>query len=665
MAVNLKFTQYLSIVCFCVCANLAHAQFINIDSSIAVLKTMKDDTNKVKLLNNIAWDISYQSLKKGIEYSDKSLDLAKKLKFERYYPQIYNTQGAVYDDMAESGKALECLLEGIKYAKKYGFSNQLVILNNSIGNLYSKREEYHKALSYYKLSADISKKNKTGSSYYLVYGNIASIYVTFKKLDSAIYYLNVCLPYHIRTNNKPRLLNNYLLLSEIKYEQNDAVSSINAVKKAIEIGESLGDTYTLSHAYLQLGLANSLNNDYKGGINALNKSVELATKTGDVPVYEKASSYLSEFYEKLGDYKNSLVWYKKYGEYKDSSLNKESITQVRNAEAKFENEKKQKEIELLAEKQKLNETENQKKKIYLYAALLGIMILGGGLIMLFKNNKLKHKINKDLESFNSEINHQKNLLETKNIEITDSINYAKRIQDNILTSELYFKNHTNDYFILFKPKDIVSGDFYWALNHDDKFIVMTADCTGHGVPGAMMSMMGINFLNEIVNEKEISQPSKILNQLRKDIIKALNPEGSIVETKDGMDCCLCSFDFKSMTLTYSNANNAFYVIRNNELITSKVNKMPVGAGYDIEKQFEEENFEIKKGDLIVTLTDGYADQFGGPKGKKFKYKLLEELLLNNAHLPLSQIKQKLNDTIVNWKGDYEQVDDICLIGIRV
>jgi serine phosphatase RsbU (regulator of sigma subunit) len=287
------------------------------------------------------------------------------------------------------------------------------------------------------------------------------------------------------------------------------------------------------------------------------------------------------------------------------------------------------------------------------------------LVILYRNNVLKQKTNQNLEAFNKEINHQKELVDVKNKEITDSINYAKRIQQSILTSEHYFKKHTTDFFILFKPKDIVSGDFYWALNYETKFIVMTADCTGHGVPGAMMSMMGINFLNEIVNERQVASPAGILNQLRRDIIKALNPEGSVIETKDGLDCCLCSFDFDQMKLTYANANNNFYIIRDTEVIVSKSDKMPVGAGYNADNSFREFEIDIRRNDLVIALTDGYADQFGGPKGKKFKYKQLEEILLASAHLPLNSIKELLNDKIESWRGDLEQVDDICVIGIKI
>lgn len=641
------------------------SQNSNIDSCINALKIAKEDTNKVILLNEIAWDISYTSLQKGIDYSDQAYELAKKLKYERSFSRIFNTQGAVYADMAETAKALNLFLEGLKYAKKYNQVGVEVALYNSLGNLYNKLDGTQKALSYYLQSVETSLKNKYKKPPVVAYSNISGIYAAVGKLDSAMFYVNLCVDYNLKINDKTGLANNYITLSEIFLELKNKQKCLIYAQKAFDEAKSINDLYTLSHTCIQLSDAYYFNNNIQLAINALNDARIYASKTGDIPVLELSAENLSSYYEELGDFKNGLKYFKEYKLYKDSALNNESIQQEKNAEAKYENEKKQKEIELLGEKQKLNEEQNQKKKIYLIASFIGIAVLIFVSVILYRNNILKQKTNKDLESFNKEINHQKELIEVKNKEIVDSINYAKRIQQSILTSDAYFKKHTTDFFILFKPKDIVSGDFYWALNYDGKFIVMTADCTGHGVPGAMMSMMGMNFLNEIVNERKISNPAEILNQLRTDIIKALNPEGSLIETKDGMDCCLCSFDFNNMKINYSNANNSFYIIRNNELIISKSNKMPVGAGHSANIPFLEYEMEIKKDDLVITFTDGYADQFGGQKGKKFKYKQLEELLISNAHLPLSDIKIKLNHTIEFWKGELEQVDDICVIGIKV
>lgn len=658
-------TTYLCFLFCLVSYDQLPAQFLNVDSCIQVLKTLKEDTNKVKLLNSIAWDISYNNLQKGIDFSSQAFSLAKRINFEIIYSKILNTQGSIYADMAEQGKALTLFMEGIRYAKKYNQLAMLGALNNSLGNLYAHKNENKKALSYYFQSAEYLKKSQPNKLPDVAYGNIAGVYISSGKLDSAMFYLNMCLEYNLKNNVKNRLGNNYISLSEIYYELNNKekclISAQNAVRAALEIN----DVYTLSHAYLQLSDALYLNKNIKGAIDALNKGIVYAKNNGDISALETISQYLSSFYEDLNDYKKSLKYFKDYKMYKDSALNSESIQQTKNAEAKYENEKKQKEIELLEQKEKVNEAENQKKKMYLLGAAIGIVILIFVLVILYKNNVLKQKTNKDLEAFNIDVNHQKELVEVKNKEITDSINYARRIQQSILTSDTYFKKHTTDFFILFKPKDIVSGDFYWALNHENKFIVMNADCTGHGVPGAMMSMMGINFLNEIVNEKGLSNPAEILNQLRKDIIKALNPEGSLIETKDGMDCCLCSFDFKNMKLKYANANNNFYIIRHKKLIVSKSNKMPVGAGHNANEHFIEYEIDIQENDLIFSFTDGYADQFGGQKGKKFKYKQLEELLISNADLPLGDIKTKLNQTIEVWKGNLEQVDDICVIGIKV
>jgi len=234
--------------------------------------------------------------------------------------------------------------------------------------------------------------------------------------------------------------------------------------------------------------------------------------------------------------------------------------------------------------------------------------------------------------------------------------------------------NTNDqkkFFVLYKPKDIVSGDFYYALSHQhpDKkseiFYICTADCTGHGVPGALMSMLGISYLNESIIEKNISEPGKILDNIRRGIIGSLNPEGTEEEAKDGMDCTLCAFDFENNKLYYAAANNSFYLIRNNELIASHADKMPVGKSPKEEHAFTTHTIDLKKGDVIYTLTDGYADQFGGDKGKKFKYKQLEDKFMAIKNKPMDEQKKILDSTFEEWKGNLEQVDDVLVIGIKI
>jgi serine phosphatase RsbU (regulator of sigma subunit) len=230
---------------------------------------------------------------------------------------------------------------------------------------------------------------------------------------------------------------------------------------------------------------------------------------------------------------------------------------------------------------------------------------------------------------------------------------------------------TKNFFILYKPKDIVSGDFYYAQAHkgsnnkNEIFYLATADCTGHGVPGAFMSMLGVSALNEAIIEKNISQPHDILTDMRTSIISSLNPEDSEEEAKDGMDCVLCAYDFENMKLNFAAANNPLWLVRNGELKEYKPDKIPVGKYGDELKPFTIQSIDLQKGDIVYTFTDGYADQFGGPKGKKFKYKQLQEKLMENHALPLEDQKKNLGTVFENWRGDLEQVDDVLVIALKI
>jgi serine phosphatase RsbU (regulator of sigma subunit) len=270
--------------------------------------------------------------------------------------------------------------------------------------------------------------------------------------------------------------------------------------------------------------------------------------------------------------------------------------------------------------------------------------------------------------YSKELNHQRDVIEEANKDIVSSIHYAKRIQKALLASDSMMNKNLPEHFVLYKPKDIVSGDFYWGETVNNKFLLCTADCTGHGVPGAFMSLLGISFLNEIVKERKLIRPDLIFNQLREDIIQVLNPEGTLDEGKDGMDAVLCCFDFQNLTMEFACANNPLWVIRENKLLEYKPDKQPIGMYEIVEsehKVFNLQRLQLQKGDVIYAFTDGYADQFGGEKGKKFKYKQMQETLLKICNDSMLNQHTALDKTIENWKGTLDQVDDILMIGIRV
>jgi len=256
-------------------------------------------------------------------------------------------------------------------------------------------------------------------------------------------------------------------------------------------------------------------------------------------------------------------------------------------------------------------------------------------------------------------------VEEKHKEITDSINYAERIQRALLASKKMLDENLSDYFILFKPKDVVSGDFYWATKlSNNNFVLVNADSTGHGVPGAIMSIVNIASLKE-ASLQGITSPDLLLNETRRLVIENLKNDGSAEGGKDGMDGSLLSFDFKNNILHCASANNPIWVIRNKELIEIKADRLPIGKHDRDNIPFTLHTLNLQKGDVVYTLTDGFPDQFGGANGKKFKHKQLQNLLLAMANEPMETQKQKLNDVFDNWKENLEQVDDVCLIGVRV
>ncbi|MCK4664097.1 MAG: SpoIIE family protein phosphatase [Bacteroidales bacterium] len=300
------------------------------------------------------------------------------------------------------------------------------------------------------------------------------------------------------------------------------------------------------------------------------------------------------------------------------------------------------------------------RTIWAYILYVIILLIVFWLIIKLYTRKLekdKQRLEKIIQERTREIRKQKK-------EITDSIHYASRIQESIIPSDEIISGILNDYFILYKPKDIVSGDFYWIGKHSNKVIIIAADCTGHGVPGAFMSMLGTAFLNEIINKENKTSPDEILNILRNNVVKALKQEGEESKSKDGMDVAILTLDTGTNKLEYAGANNPFYLIRNKELIETKANKMPVAIYLKMEP-FTKHEIELQTGDSLYIFSDGFADQFGGPKGRKFMYKPFKKLLIEMQGKPMCEQKEILDKTFEDWKNDNEQIDDVLVIGVSI
>jgi len=278
----------------------------------------------------------------------------------------------------------------------------------------------------------------------------------------------------------------------------------------------------------------------------------------------------------------------------------------------------------------------------------------------------RYKITRSNFISNLKISQASQVIADKNRDITDGINYARRIQTSQLPGEDYLSAHLNAYFMFFQPRDIVSGDFYWASQlADGRMAVVVADSTGHGVPGAIMSMLNISCLNEAINEQKLTSPEMILHHTRSSIMHHMANDGSAEGGKDGMDAAIVCIDFELMSMSVAMANNPVWIVRQQQLIELQPDKIPVGKPMGSIRPFTRHDVALCKGDIIVMTTDGYADQFGGPHGKKYMYKPMKELILKIGTLPMHEASSLLRDTFETWRGEHEQVDDVLVFGIKV
>jgi len=317
--------------------------------------------------------------------------------------------------------------------------------------------------------------------------------------------------------------------------------------------------------------------------------------------------------------------------------------------------------------------------INIFIFLPYLLILFGIVFLTRINIRYEKRVQKLLEEIrgkNTELEEQKNYIEKIHREISDSINYASRIQAVLLPDSSILKDYFKDYFILFKPRNVVSGDFYWFSAADNKIIFCLADCTGHGVPGAFMSMLGISFLRELITRGQLSEPSEILNKLRDEIINALKQRGRQSDQKDGMDLSLFTLEIttpynkpdKSFELQWAGANNPCWIVKNDNLRELVPDRMPVGIHHLMDR-FQTIRIHLEKGDKIYLTTDGYRDQFGGPSSKKFMSRQLKELIIGISDKPMAEQKSLLENKIEEWRTgfgtEHEQTDDITLVGLEI
>lgn len=621
----------------------------------------KHDTSKLRALELISenlmhdvW-IKYNLLVKNL--AEKNLAIQPELKQKKIY--LKSLAGAINNlgvNFEQEGNLVDAILffhKSLKIQEYFkDFEGAATTLNN-IGVIYNALDNYEKTLEYFNKSLSLREKigDKNGIAQSL--NNIGSILYNRKELSKALDCFERSYDLYRETKDKEGMaysLSNMGNIYDIMKSNRGLSYHQRSLKLREEIGDKKGEAFGLVNVSESFLLFNNVDEAYKYA----SKAIDLSRQIGYPDNIQKSAYILSKIYKLKSDYSSALKFYELSVQMKDSIRNEETNRASYKLQTKYEFEKQQavkdaehnKQMEVVAER-------SEKQKIITYSITVGLIFLLGFLIFVVKRLQITKRQKSIIEE-------QKKLVEVKQKEILDSINYAKRIQAAILPSERLIKESLPDNFILYKPKDIVAGDFYWLEETNGVVFFAAADCTGHGVPGAMVSVVCNNALNRSVREFNLLDPGKILDKTREIVIQEFEKSDS--DVKDGMDISLCMI--QNDKLKWAGANNPLWIFRNHELIEIKPNKQPVGKIEAIQN-FATHEVELKKNDTIYVFTDGFSDQFGGEKGKKFKTARLKEILLSIQKLDMKTQLEFLHNTFENWKGDLEQVDDVCIIGVRI
>ena len=609
---------------------------------------------------------------KALEYLTKAAEIRQEMGNKEGVLACYTNIGGVYYYQSNYPKALEYFLKALQLSQEIGDKAEIGNCFTNLGAVYKDESNYDKALEYSLKSLQIHKElgNKQGMG--SCYNNIGVVYYHLSQYAKALEYYSKSINIAEAFGNKIRIGNCYANMGSVYFDQLNYPMALQYFLKALHIRREIGDMSGVANCYIDIGGLYNATADFTRAIQYSDSALQVCRETKDINNERLAYQHMASAYSKTGKYKEAYESHVKFKQLTDSIFNADNSKQLGDLKTNFEVEKKEAELKIKAEAQEaITKEEKQKQQFVIYAVASVLLIVMAFSVFLFRRFKITKKQKHIIELQKDEVSRQKYIVEQqKNIveehqkEIIDSINYAERIQRSFMATKEILDENLNDYFVFFKPKDIVSGDFYWASKlNNGNFALATADSTGHGVPGAIMSLLNVTSLEKAVETH--TQPSEILNATRKIIIERLKKDGSAEGGKDGMDASLTVYDFKNKKLVIAAANNPVWIIRGTETIEIKPDKMPVGKHDRQDLSFTQQEVDLQAGDVVYTLTDGFPDQFGGDKGKKFMSKKLRELLSANAHLAMNEQMELLERTFTTWIGSMEQVDDVTLLGVRI
>lgn len=660
-----------------------------------------EDSLYLRELHNKCWEIIYNDIDSALYYGNVGLIKSQKLKSLKFEASFHNVIASVFSIQADFIKAIEGYRKAYEIAGYAGDIKGQAFYANNLGNTYYSLGDTSKAIDYYEESLKLHLESENDYGLGLAYSNLSTLMEEMRRYDESFEFQFTAIPYKIKNDsvglgesyfNLAMLYQDLYLLDDDSLQLfTDRVWQIESTPKWREsLLDSIGKYLNMS-LYLHeknkhifgkgitlKGMADLYyhKGDYSKSIELFKESYKIAEEMDALEEKVDLSEGFYRVYKKKGDLKNALQWHETYFSLYIQIASDDIKKEVTKKEISFEFEKKSLEDSLAfaqeTEKNRLilleHETQLEKEKIIRIAAIGGLgffVLLTVFIFMGYRSKKRDHEI---ISQQKKETEEKKLIIEEKQKEILDSINYAQRLQRAILTTPEKITSYLPNNFLFYLPKDIVAGDFYFFESRDDLIFIAAADCTGHGVPGALVSIVCSNALSRCVKEFKLTEPGEILDQTTKLVVETFEKSGENV--KDGMDISFLCIDTKNAIIKWAGANNPIWYVSENEMHAIKADKQPVG------KSENRKNFtthilpqNIHEIDAIYLFTDGFADQFGGPKGKKYKYTSLKEFLFMHSKQSFTEQKNSLEQELKNWvnvknEREYEQLDDICIIGFK-
>ncbi|WP_027000836.1 tetratricopeptide repeat protein [Eisenibacter elegans] len=658
------------------------------------------DTLSISKALEAADKLQFVNPGQALRQAQEGLEAARVLQWKAGQVQGYKIVGRMHRTQGDYSAAIKAYYQALK-ALGEGSPDayqEAAILNN-IGVIYRLNDNIDKALSHHFQALEIIRKHNDPSMQAYVLNSIGDVYMQSQQYDKARLYHQEALDSSLANNYRIGLapsINNlgraYMALSQYREAEQYFQKALLLYREdSIQVGEVV--------ALLNLARLHEKINDPVGVLRYAHQALELGQQVKSKERIAEALEILVRYAGTLGNYEQAFRYQQLYQQYRDSLQDREKSLQIGRLEGQFELDKKEKENELLRREAILQQQQLATQQLFLVFAIFVVLVVSAMFYALYQKNKLVREVNYELQQKNEEITTQSQQLSQTNEQLMDafqtlerqqdniraSLNYASRIQRAMLPTAQELNTILTEYFVIFKPKDIVSGDFYWIASPEPKPIyrqevtsrgvtqvlqgfdtpktfIAVIDCTGHGVPGAFMSMIANDLLNQLILEHKMTEPQAILAEMDKRVVQVLKQGNS--DNRDGMDMGLCMLDYEQQTLTYAGAHNTLLRFKDGEMYFHKGAKCSVG-GLQMSKVFHQEQIPLEPGTMLYLFSDGIQDQFGGPEGRKFTPRRLRELLERIHKLDAAEQQRELAKTILNWQGNEEQTDDMLLLGLRI